>query len=336
MLARLTRLGISGDATSSQLRSAREHFEQHNYLRLPGFIEPGLLRMIQRYLRNARFEEREYKVGRDLTLANSPVASVLYALMNDPKLFHLIRQVTGCGPIGCFNSRLYQMVARKGLAFTWHDDMAKDRKVAISINLSDARYHGGTLQIRERPRGVCEAVPNLGFGDAIIFRVAEHLEHRVTPIVGKLPKTAISGWFCSRPKYASLHKDLIARSESAIAARTIRKPKSLAFPSPDDVVKIAGAVVSQTTGRETFVANLGTARCYGLNQTGGRIWELLAQGRGLHSVSAAVAREYGAPRRNVERDVLALVCELAQRDLVKIVRAAGPRCARVVGAAAND
>jgi hypothetical protein len=46
MLAKLTRLGISCGATPSQLRSAREHFEQHNYLRLPGFIEPGLLRVI--------------------------------------------------------------------------------------------------------------------------------------------------------------------------------------------------------------------------------------------------------------------------------------------------
>jgi hypothetical protein len=318
MLARLTRLGISCDATSSQLRSAREHFGRHNYLRLPSFIEPRLLRLIQRYLRSARFEEREYKVGRDLTLTDNPVAGVLYVLMNDPKLFRLIRRVTGCGPIGCFTSRLYQMIARKGLAFTWHDDMANDRKVAISINLSGARYRGGTLQIRERPRGVCESVTNLGFGDAIIFRVAEHLEHRVTPIVGKLPKIAISGWFCSRPRYSSPYRDLIARSESEVAARAIRKQKSRAFPSPNDVVKIASAVVSQTTGRETFVANLGTVRCYGLNQTGGRIWELLAQGRGLHSISAAIAREYGAPRRDVERDVLTLVWNLAQRDLVRI------------------
>jgi hypothetical protein len=228
------------------------------------------------------------------------------------------------------------MVARKGLAFTWHDDMANDRKIALSINLSDARYHGGTLQIRERPRGVGEAVPNLGFGDAIIFRVAEHLEHRVTPIVGKLPKTALSGWFCSRPRYTSLHRDLIAESEAAIATRASRKRGSLAFPSSNDVVKIASAVVSQTTERETFVASIGTARCYGLNQTGGRIWELLAQGRSLHSISATIAREYGAPRRDIERDVLALVCLLAQRDLVKIVRAAGARRARAASTAVND
>jgi hypothetical protein len=209
MLAKLTRLGISCGATPSQLRSAREHFEQHNYLRLPGFIEPGLLRVI------------------DIT--------------------------------------------------------------------------------------------------AIIFRVAEHLEHRVTPIEGKVPKTAISGWFCSRPRYTSVHRDLIARSESAIATSAIRRQKNMVFPSPYDVVKIPRAVVSQTAGRETFVANIGTATCYGLNQTGGRIWELLAQGHGMRSIAVTIAGEYGVPRKDVERDVLALAYKLAQRGLLKIVHAPSPR-----------
>jgi hypothetical protein len=61
--------------------------------------------------------------------------------------------------------------------------------------------------------------------------------------------------------------------------------------------------------------------CYGLNETGGRIWELFAQGRGIRSASDTIAREYRAPRRDVEQDVLALAAQLAQRDLIKIVRA---------------
>jgi hypothetical protein len=59
--------------------------------------------------------------------------------------------------------------------------------------------------------------------------------------------------------------------------------------------------------------------CYGLNGTGGRIWELIAQGHGIRSISDAIAREYNAPRRDVEHDVLALAYQLAQRDLVKVV-----------------
>lgn len=320
MLAKLTRLGISSVATPSQLRSARDHFEQHNYLRLPGFIEPALLQLIRRYLVPGNFEKREHAVGRERRLSNSPVASVFHILMNDPKLFRLIRRVTGCGPIGCFNGRTYQMVARQGQAFSWHNDMEQDRKVAVSINLSEAPYRGGTLQIRESSDGARESVPNLGFGDAIIFRVARRLEHRVTPVVGKFPKTAYSGWFCSRPKYTSIHREMVAQSESAIARRAIRNGKKLAFPSPHDMVKVPSAVVSQTTGGETFVANIGTAMCYGLNETGGRMWQLMIEGREIRSVSATVADEYSAPRHEIERDVLALVYELAQRDLIKVVR----------------
>jgi hypothetical protein len=245
--------------------------------------------------------------------------------MNDPKLFSVIRRVTGCGPIGCFNGRLYRMVARPGLDLTWHDDVTEDRRVAISVNLSHARYHGGTLQLRERSRGVCGEVPNLGFGDAIIFRVAEHLEHCLTPIAGKVPKTALTGWFCSRPSYTAVRRDLVARSQTAIASRVGRKAQSLASLASNDVVKIPSAVVSQTAAGETFVANMGTGMGYGLNQTGGRIWKLLAQGHSMRSTSLVIAREYGAARREVERDVMALAGELAQRDLVKVVRTASLR-----------
>jgi hypothetical protein len=323
MLASLTRLGISSDATSPQLRSAREHFEQHSYARLPGFIEPGLLKVIQRNLASTVFYEREYPVGRDLSLSKSPLASVFHVLMNDPKLFGLIQRVSGCGPIGCFVGRFYQMVARAGLAFTWHGDLVHDRQVAISINLSDAAYQGGTLQIRDLSGGICEMVPNLNFGDAIIFRVAEHLEHRVTPVIGKCPKTAFAGWFCSRPKYTSVHRDLVALSESAAAGRVARRRSHLAFPSPSDVVKIPSTVVSQTAKRATFVANIGTTMCYGLNDTGGRIWRLLAQGHSLRSISDNIAAEYGALRLKVERDVLSLAYELAQRELIRVLPAGG-------------
>ncbi len=195
---------------------AREHFEQHNYLRMPGFIEPGFFRVVQRYLRGATFEERDWNSGHDLTLINNPLSDVFHVLLNDPKLFRLLARVTGSGAIGCFKGRLYRMVARKGLMFDWHPDIKNNRKLAISINLSDAPYRGGTLQIRERSADVREVVPNLGFGDAIVFRVAERLEHRLTPVIGKIPKTAVAGFFCSRPKFSSVGQVMSARPEAAL------------------------------------------------------------------------------------------------------------------------
>src|ERR1700678_3021390 len=313
MLARLTKLGLLVDATPSQLRMPHEQFEQHDYLHLPGFIEPGLVRLVRRHM--GGFVEREHAVGSELRLPAGSVHAVFDVLMNDPILFRLVRRITECGPVRFFYGRLYQLTAGRGQEFSWHNDLQDNRKVALSINLSEAPYKGGTLQIRRRSSSAVESVPNLGAGDAIIFRVARRLEHRVTPVTGKSSKIAFSGWFCSRPSYTSVHRAMVARSESTFAAN--RKHKSVAFPSPTDVVKIPNAVVSQTTGRETFVANIGTGMCYGLNETGGRIWQLMTSGCAIRSVSTAIADEYAAPRREVERDVLALAYQLAQRDLIK-------------------
>ncbi len=79
------------------------------------------------------------------------------------------------------------------------------------------------------------------------------------------------------------------------------------------------------------MANIGTALCYGLDEIGGRIWELLAQGHAMHSISDTVAREYNAPRGEVERDVLVLADQLAQRDLIKVIHNATRRGVRAIG-----
>jgi hypothetical protein len=69
------------------------------------------------------------------------------------------------------------------------------------------------LSIREAKtrRMLCE-LPNPVFGDAILFRVDERLEHRVSNVEGAVPKIAFSGWFESEPDYRTLIAEGIARS----------------------------------------------------------------------------------------------------------------------------
>lgn len=319
MLASLTKSGFLYDATPAELRSARENFERHDYLRITRFIEPSLLRLIQRYLRKDAFESRQHPVGRELRLSDNAVAGVVLMLMNDPKLFRLIRGITGCGAVGSFTGRFYRMTVR-GQEFHWHNDMQDFRMVAISVNVSNARYRGGMLQIRNGAGSALRSIPNLGFGDAIIFPVGEHLEHRVTPVTGKSSKTAYSGWFCSRPKYRWMHREMVGLSESEIGSHFGGGLRRLAFPSRD-AVKIPNAVVSQRNGGETFVANITTGTYYSLNESGGRVWELMRERGTIRSIASAIAAEYAAPSGEIERDVLALANDLARRDLVRIVRA---------------
>jgi hypothetical protein len=91
--------------------------------------------------------------------------------------------------------------------YDWHDDVSEDRMVALSINLSKEIYSGGILQIREwESQRIIQEAANVGFGDGILFRLADSLEHRVTDVEGRVPKTAFAGWFRSQPDFLSMVK----------------------------------------------------------------------------------------------------------------------------------
>ena len=87
---------------------------------------------------------------------------------------------------------------------SWHDDLIEHRIIAMSINLSTEIYSGGLLQIRNRnSEEIIQEVANVGFGDAIVFRLANSLQHRITNVEGIVPKTAFAGWFRSQPDFLS-------------------------------------------------------------------------------------------------------------------------------------
>jgi 2OG-Fe(II) oxygenase superfamily len=78
--------------------------------------------------------------------------------------------------------------------------------LALSINLGKQSYEGGVLEIRRHKSQESVQVVNTEFGDAILFRLADYLEHRVTNVEGTVPKTAFAGWFRSQPDFwASLN-----------------------------------------------------------------------------------------------------------------------------------
>jgi 2-oxoglutarate-Fe(II)-dependent oxygenase superfamily protein len=126
--------------------------------------------------------------------------ALLLFLCNDVALFELVRAITGCDRIGAFVGRVYRMLPGAEHEGTWHDDLLEGRMVAMSVNLGDAPYSGGVLEIRGRQsKRVLHRVANTGFGDAVIFRIGRELQHRVTAVKGTVPKTAYAGWFISGP-----------------------------------------------------------------------------------------------------------------------------------------
>jgi hypothetical protein len=202
----LTKSGAVYSGSATDLARLRREFDRQHCSRLPRLLEHSLLALVQQQLEQATFEERRHKgVGVELCMQQNVAAGLLHFLANDPALFKLVRELTGCGPIGCFTGRVYRIFPESGHYDNWHKDTIEQRMIAMSINLSTEVYSGGLLQLRHTSsEQILYQIANTGPGDAIIFRLAEDLYHRVTSVQGTAAKTAFAGWFRSQPQFLPL------------------------------------------------------------------------------------------------------------------------------------
>jgi hypothetical protein len=209
-IIQLTRSGTVFSGTWENVERLAAQFRKQNYVRLCQLLEPTLLHLVCHRLEQALFHLQVYEgLGKDLCPDDTLTTSLLNFLCNNRNLFEIVEAITGCGRLGCFVGKVYRMVPHQGHTDSWHDDLINERKVALSINLSPKVYRGGILEIRDpRSRRILSRIPSTGFGDGIIFRIADYLEHRRTPVEGRFAKTAFAGWFKSRPDFMEILKDL--------------------------------------------------------------------------------------------------------------------------------
>lgn len=202
-MVQLTRAGGAVSASAGDREHLRRQFDRLHCILLPSLLEPGLLHVVQRQIDAATFNQKIHEgIGTEICMAENQAIHTLLFLANDPQLFQLIRQITGCGPIGCFTGRVYRMVPGSQHYDSWHSDMIDHRMIGMSINLSRKIYSGGIFQIRNRDSlQIIHETANTGFGDGIIFRLSPHLQHRITEVGGSVPTTAFAGWFQSEPDF---------------------------------------------------------------------------------------------------------------------------------------
>ena len=185
----------------------RESFARDNFVLLRGFLDPAFLRQVVPRIERAAFYYRDHRrIGSEECMeVNATLARLLFAI-NDHRLFKAIDEVTSCGPIGCFDGRVYRLRPDSSDRDSWHSDLGDNRLVAMSVNVG-AAFSGGSLQIRDaRSGGQRHQATIAEPGDALLFRISQTLEHRVTSVEGTVPRTAFAGWFKSRPSFrAVLH-----------------------------------------------------------------------------------------------------------------------------------
>ena len=85
-----------------------------------------------------------------------------------------------------------------------------------------------------------------------------------------------------------------------------------------DKVTIPAQVMARLVGDETVILDLASGTYYGLDSVGARIWQLMTEGQTLAQVCETMLAEFDVSREDIERDVLALVQTLLEKQLVSV------------------
>jgi hypothetical protein len=204
MRIQITRGRTIVEGSDAEFDALRKEFDTRHFLLFRSLLEPQLLHSLQTTLESASFFEKTNRnIGDELRVRTNAASSALQFLMNDPALFAVAERLSGCPPIGCFLGRVYRLLPNPAHTSDWHTDLVQGRMLTMSVNLSPKPFAGGLLQIREAETGrMCAEVANTGPGDAVLFRISPSLQHRVTPAIGDVPRTAYAGWFLREPYFA--------------------------------------------------------------------------------------------------------------------------------------
>jgi len=202
----ITKTGANIPSVADEFAALRKMFVEQHWLLLPKFLDARLLELIEKKLEGAEYRVVDRETGVELRPIDCTAYLATELLLNSPRVFRAIEQITGCARIACFSGRIYQRPASSTYFNRWHTDITDEgRMIALSINLNAEPYEGGALQIRSAKTHeiLCE-VYNRNYGDAVIFPVDEKFEHRVCEVESGAAKTALAGWFRSKPDPNSL------------------------------------------------------------------------------------------------------------------------------------
>ena len=84
-------------------------------------------------------------------------------------------------------------------------------------------------------------------------------------------------------------------------------------------VRVSPEVLFQQVRGELILLDLNGEKYYGLNEVGGRIWELLDGAHTLTQIAQTVSSEFDATPSQVQDDLLALVESLREAGLVTVL-----------------
>jgi len=92
----------------------------------------------------------------------------------------------------------------------------------------------------------------------------------------------------------------------------------------DTTIAASRDQVSCDLAGEAAILNLKNSQYYGLNPVGALLWSMVQQPSTIGAIRDAIVKTYAIDAPQCERDVIALVEELAEEGLVEIAPAGAP------------
>jgi hypothetical protein len=88
------------------------------------------------------------------------------------------------------------------------------------------------------------------------------------------------------------------------------------------IIQVASEQVSCDLAGEAVILSLKSGQYFGLNEVGARIWNLIQEPKTVSAVLDAVLEEYDVALKQLEPDLLALLEEMANKELIEVEESA--------------
>ncbi len=201
-VARLTALQVASDTVSfieDAEASVAAALAERPAVALSNLLAPAFRRMLDPVLRRPFVEQRvEGQPGmRQVEPGIQPASRALELALRRAPLLRWLERVAGCGPLIRVEGEVAEHRAGGEDYLSWHQDMHKPgRKLALVIDLSDARYEGGEFELRDKgSKHLLIRHHHDEPGSALLFRIAGNLEHRVLPVTRGGPRRVFACGF---------------------------------------------------------------------------------------------------------------------------------------------
>ena len=79
---------------------------------------------------------------------------------------------------------------------------------------------------------------------------------------------------------------------------------------------VSSQAIAKQVGDEIVILHVGNGTYFGLDAVGGRIWQLMAEGKSPNEICEVVLEEYDVSREDLERDIIGLIKDLVAQDLI--------------------